>query len=59
MAEVLRFLKVELMQQIWLLILDKAFVEAYIHGILITCSDGVRRRIFPQIFTYVVDYPKK
>lgn len=58
-AEVLRFLKVELMQQIWLLILDDAFVDAYKHGILITCGDGVRRRIFPRIFTYAADYPEK
>jgi hypothetical protein len=56
---VFRFLKVDLMQQIWLLILDDDFVEAYIHGMLITCSDGVKRRIFPRIFTYAADYPEK
>lgn len=58
-AEVLRFLKVELMQKIWLLMLDEAFVDAYAHGTLITCGDGVKRRIFPRIFTYAADYPEK
>jgi len=47
------------MQQIWLLLLNEAFVDAYAHGTLITCSDGVKRRVFPQIFTYAVDYPEK
>jgi len=58
-AEVLRFLKVELMQKIWLLMLDDTFVDAYTHGTLVTCSDGVKRRIFPRIFTYAADYPEK
>jgi hypothetical protein len=56
---VLRFLKVDLMQQIWLLILDDDFVSAYAHGFLVTCGDGVKRRIFPRIFTYAADYPEK
>jgi hypothetical protein len=47
------------MQQIWLLILDDDFVEAYVHGMLITCGDGVKRQIFPRIFTYAADYPEK
>ena len=59
MAEVLRFLKVELMQKIWVMMLDEAFVDAYAHGILITCSDGVKRRIFPRIFAYAADYLEK
>jgi len=59
MPELLRFLKIELMQKIWCLMLDDAFVDAYRHGMLITCGDGVKRRIFPQIFTYAADYPKK
>jgi hypothetical protein len=58
-AEVLRFLKVDLMQKIWLLMLDDTFVDAYVHGMLITCGDGVKRRIFPRIFTYAADYPEK
>jgi Plavaka transposase len=47
------------MQKIWLLMLDEAFVEAYTHGMLISCGDGVTRRIFPRIFTYAADYPEK
>ena len=47
------------MQKIWLLILDETFVDAYTHGMLITCSDGVKRCIFPRIFTYAADYPEK
>jgi len=47
------------MQKIWLLILDETFVDAYTHRMLITCSDGVKRRIFPGIFTYAADYPEK
>lgn len=47
------------MQQIWLLLLDKEFMEAYEHGILIECADGVIRRLFPRIFTYSADYPEK
>jgi len=39
--------------------LDDAFVDAYTHRTLITCSDGVKRRIFLWIFTYAADYPKK
>ena len=58
-AEVLRFLKVDLMQKIWLLMLNDAFVDAYVHGTLITCSDGVKHRIFPRIFTYAADYLEK
>jgi len=47
------------MQKIWLLLLDEEFMEAYVHGTLITCGDGIKRRIFPRIFTYAADYPEK
>jgi hypothetical protein len=47
------------MQEIWSLLLDDSFVKAYTHGILIPCGDGVKRRIFPRIFTYAADYPEK
>jgi len=58
MAEVLQFLKVNLMQQIWLLLLDEAFVDAYAHRTLIT-GDGVKCQVFLRIFTYAADYPEK
>ncbi|KAI0349053.1 hypothetical protein OH77DRAFT_1525957 [Trametes cingulata] len=58
-ADVQTFCKRELMQQIWLLLLDDEFMDAYENGILVTCGDGVVRRIFPRIFTYSADYPEK
>ncbi|OSD00042.1 hypothetical protein PYCCODRAFT_1437796 [Trametes coccinea BRFM310] len=58
-AAVLRFCKRELMQKIWLLLLDDEFIHAYVHGIVITCGDGIMRRVFPRILTYSADYPEK
>ena len=43
----------------WLELLDDKFIEAYQHGITLTCADGVARRLFPHILTYSADYPKK
>lgn len=58
-VDVLTFCKRELMQCIWLLLLDDEFMKAYEHGMLVTCGDGVTRRLFPRIFTYSADYPEK
>ncbi|TBU39749.1 hypothetical protein BD309DRAFT_1083226 [Dichomitus squalens] len=55
----LKFCKRELFQKIWLLLLDAEFMHTYEHGIVLTCGDGVVRRIFPRIFTYSADYPEK
>ncbi|KAG8919545.1 hypothetical protein FRC01_001237 [Tulasnella sp. 417] len=49
----------ELMHAIWRIILDDDFVEAWEHGIVLTCADGLRRRFYPRIFTYSADYPEK
>jgi hypothetical protein len=49
----------ELMHQVWRLLLDEEFMEAYRHGIVLTCADGILRRVFPRIFTYSADYPEK
>ncbi|KAI5896415.1 uncharacterized protein SCHCODRAFT_02664227 [Schizophyllum commune H4-8] len=49
----------ELFHGVWHLILDKEFLEAYTHGIILKCMDGVTRRIYPRIFTYSADYPEK
>lgn len=57
--DVLTFCKRELIQRIWLLLLDEEFMKAYEHGILVTCGDGVVRRIFPRILSYSADYPEK
>ncbi|KAJ7586852.1 hypothetical protein C8J56DRAFT_1051158 [Mycena floridula] len=57
--EVLTFLKRELMQAIWSLLLDKKFMTAYKYGIVILCADNILRRIFPRFFCYSADYPEK
>lgn len=49
----------ELFHAVWRLILDGEFLEAYEHGVLLSCSDGILRRLFPRIFTYSADYPEK
>ena len=43
----------------WRLILDEEFVDAYRHGIVVMCWDGIRRRFYPRIFTSSADYPEK
>ena len=43
----------------WCILLDDEFLEAYEHGIVMTCQDEVKRRIYPRIFTYSADYPEK
>ncbi|KAI0038496.1 hypothetical protein FA95DRAFT_1505601, partial [Auriscalpium vulgare] len=39
--------------------LDDEFMEAYHHGVVLMCQDGIERRFFPRIFTYSADYPEK
>ncbi|KAI0363587.1 hypothetical protein BV20DRAFT_1031111 [Pilatotrama ljubarskyi] len=58
-AAILRFCKKELIQQIWLLLLDDDFVTAYVHGFVVECGDGIKCRLFPRILTYSADYPEK
>ncbi|KAG1767583.1 hypothetical protein EV702DRAFT_1203618 [Suillus placidus] len=49
----------ELFQAQWRVLFDAEFLQAYEHGIVIACCDGVKRRFYPQIFTYSADYPEK
>jgi hypothetical protein len=49
----------ELFHEQWKVLLNADFIEAYKHGVVITCCDGVKRRFYPQIFTYSADYPEK
>ena len=49
----------QVMQQIWLRLLDKKFMEAWKNGIVVTCGDGIRRRLFFRFFIYAADYPEK
>ena len=56
---VIRFLRHELMQQIWLELLDEAFMHAWEHGVVVECGDGVTRRLFFRFMIYAADYPEK
>ena len=58
-ANTITHLKHELVQKVWELLLDEEFMEAYEHGLIISCADGVTRRIYPRFFTYSADYPEK
>ena len=49
----------ELFHEQWKVLLDGDFLNAYEHGIVITCCDGIKRRFYPRIFTYSADYPEK
>lgn len=40
-------------------LLDAEFLQAWQHGIVIRCADGITRRVFPRIFTYSADHPEK
>ncbi|OSD08626.1 hypothetical protein PYCCODRAFT_1357030 [Trametes coccinea BRFM310] len=58
-AAVLTYLKRELIQQVWLLLLDEPFMYAYVHGLVLLCGDGIRRRLFLRFLMYAADYPEK
>ncbi|KZP03709.1 hypothetical protein FIBSPDRAFT_672759, partial [Athelia psychrophila] len=49
----------ELFHEAWKTMMDEEFMQAYFHGIVLDCADGVRRRVFPRFFTYSADYPEK
>lgn len=49
----------ELFHTQWAELLDSEFVNAYEHGLVLTCADGIERRLYPRIFTYSADYPEK
>lgn len=50
----------EIFQSAWKILLDDPeFMHAYHHGIVVDCADGVRRRLYPRLFTYSADYPEK
>jgi hypothetical protein len=49
----------EIFHEQWKILLDDEFLEAYEHGILIQCCDGITRRLYPRIFTYSADHPEK
>jgi hypothetical protein len=49
----------ELMHAVWKILLDDEFIHVYKYGMVIRCTDGIERRIYPRIFTYSADYPEK
>lgn len=57
--DILTHYRRELVHATWAVLLDDDFVNTYKHGTVITCYDGVKRRVFPRIFTYSADYPEK
>ncbi|THU89276.1 hypothetical protein K435DRAFT_865459 [Dendrothele bispora CBS 962.96] len=56
---VMRFLKREVIQAIYLLLLDPEFCDAYLNGLPVACADGILRCLFPRFFSYSADYPEK
>ncbi|KIJ57965.1 hypothetical protein HYDPIDRAFT_34453 [Hydnomerulius pinastri MD-312] len=58
-APLLAHIRRELFHGAWAAILDDDFITAYVHGIIVDCADGIRRRLYPRIFTYSADYPEK
>ncbi|KAG6914911.1 hypothetical protein DXG01_014473 [Tephrocybe rancida] len=49
----------EMYHEQWKIILDKEFMLAYKHGIVIKCLDGVLQQFYPRILTYSADYSEK
>ncbi|KAJ3710013.1 hypothetical protein C8R42DRAFT_541509, partial [Lentinula raphanica] len=58
-ADIITHCNRELYHAVWRHLLDDDFVHAYRYGVVIKCSDGVDRRIYPRFFTYSADYPEK
>ncbi len=57
--EILTHCRRELMHSVWKALLDEEFMHAYHYGVVVKCSDGIERRIYPRFFTYSADYPEK
>jgi Plavaka transposase len=49
----------ELLHAQWKVLLDDDFLEAYKHGVIIKCCDGITRRFYLRILAYMADYPEK
>jgi hypothetical protein len=49
----------ELIHAQWKILLEDDFIEAWKHGIVIMCCDGVARRFYLRVFTHSGDYPEK
>ncbi|THH15068.1 hypothetical protein EUX98_g9523 [Antrodiella citrinella] len=56
-AATLKFCKRELLQRIWLLLLDKDFMDAYEHGFVMLCGDGINRRVLLACLRFLAQCP--
>ena len=57
--DILAHCRWELMHGVWQFLLDDDFLHTYKYGIVMHCYDGIEWHIYPQIFTYSVDYLEK
>ncbi|TRM55176.1 hypothetical protein BD626DRAFT_553386 [Schizophyllum amplum] len=53
------YMKRELMQRLWDILLDDDLVAAHQHGVVTTCGDTILRRTYPRFFAYSTDYLEK
>jgi len=47
------------MHAVWSYLMDDDFLNGYINGLVIRCSDGIERQFYPRIISYLADYPEK
>ena len=59
MAKFKAWCNYHMFQEQWKAILDNEFMEAYLHGIIINCVDGMMWQFYPRIFIYIADYLEK
>lgn len=58
-SAVLTHLRRELMQQVWLLLLDEDFMHAYVHGFEFELAEGEQYLGYPRFLSKSQDYPEK
>ena len=58
-SEMLTHLRRELMQEVWLILMDDDFMNAYIHGLELDFIEDDLYVFFPQFLTDSKDYPEK
>jgi hypothetical protein len=49
----------ELLHGQWATLLDDEFMDAYLHGLVVLCCDGIKHSFFSRIMIYSADYPEK
>jgi hypothetical protein len=58
-SEILTHLRRELIQAIWLLLLDDEFIHAYLHGLEMELFHEILCLLFPRFLCHSADYPEK